>query len=177
MKLFIAINFKKGIKYKVQEIITEVKSSAIEGRFVSNEHLHLTLEFFGEIAEDRISDIINIMNKISTKAFTLKLFNLGCFKKRTGDILWIGFKENRKLFELQNNVHKIFVDRGFELESRPYKPHVTIGRKVLMKENFDSDKYIKILERIRINVKTIDLMKSEQVNGKLIYTVIHSMKL
>ncbi len=177
MKLFIGINFKKGIKYHIQDIIMDIKSYSSEGRFASKDYLHLTIEYLGEIPDDNVNDIINIMNKVITRGFTLKMTNLGFFKKRTGDILWIGFKENKRLLGLHNYLHRMLIGKGFELESRPYIPHITIGRDVIMKENFDLDKYIKPLGRIRIKANSIDLIKSEQVNGKLIYTIIHSKRL
>lgn len=177
MRLFIAINFKKGVKCKIQEIIRDIKCSSIEGKFVRNEHLHLTLEFFGNISEDRISDIINVMRKVSTRGFLLKPNKLSCFSKNSGDIYYIGFKESDRLLNIQDNIHIMLLEKEFELENRAYTPHITIGRKVVLNENADIDKYIKPLGKIRIKVDSIELMKSEHIEGKLIYTVIYSKKL
>ena len=55
MRLFIAINFDGTVK-KGQEIINELEKHSIQGRFVSKEHLHLTL-FLGEISDERIVTI------------------------------------------------------------------------------------------------------------------------
>lgn len=177
MRLFIAINFKKGVKYKIQEVIRDVKCSSIQGKFVRNDHLHLTLEFFGDISEDRISDIINVMRKISIRGFLLKPNKLSYFKKNTGDIYYIGFKKAPRLLDIQKNIHTMLLEREFELENRDYTPHITIGRKVVLKENVDIVKYEKPLGKIRIKVDSIELMKSEHINGELLYTVIYSKKL
>lgn len=49
MRLFIAINFGEKLKNAVQDIIQDIKKHSKKGRFVKNEHMHLTLEFLGEI--------------------------------------------------------------------------------------------------------------------------------
>lgn len=177
MRLFIAINFKKGVRYEIQDIIEGLKLSSIKGKFVKKDHLHLTLEFFGDISEDKVGDIINIMNKVSTRAFSLKPFNIGYFNKRRGNIYWIGFKKSKRLLELQKELHNMLRDKGFKLEDRPYTPHITIGRKVVLEESVDLDEYMKPLGKIRIKVSSIELMKSEHINGQLIYTALHSKKL
>ncbi len=177
MRLFIAINFKKGVKYKIQDIIDHLKLSSIEGKFVSTDNLHLTLEFFGDISEDRVVDIINIMNKISTRSFSLKSSNLGCFNKRSGNIYWIGLKKSKRLLDLQKDLHNMLKSKDFELEDRPYKPHITIGRKITLEDNVDLEEYIKPFNKIRIKVNSIELMKSEHIKGRLVYTAIYSKKL
>ena len=177
MRLFIAINFKKGVKYEIQEIIESLKLSSIKGKFVKSDHLHLTLEFFGDISEDRVGDIINTMNKVSTRSFSLKPSNLGYFKKRRGNIYWIGLKKSKRLLELQKELHNMLRDKNFNLEDRPYTPHITVGRKVVLEESVNLDEYIKPLGKIRIKVTSIELMKSEHINGELVYTIIHKKRL
>ena len=177
MKLFIAINFKKSVRFKLGEVIKEIKRISTEGKFVKNDHLHLTLEFFGDISEDRIYDIINVMNKVSTKGFLLKADKLNYFRKSTGNIYYIGFKENSRLLNLHKELHEMLLEKHFKLEEREYTPHITIGRKVILKENVDLENYVNTLSKIRLKVDSIELMQSEHIDGKLIYTVICSKKL
>ena len=54
LRLFIAINFEGNTKNEIQENIKEVKRYSTQGKFVSNEHMHLTLEFLGEIPTDKV---------------------------------------------------------------------------------------------------------------------------
>lgn len=171
-----AINFNNQIKDQIQDIITNIKSQSRQGKFVSNEHMHLTLEFLGEVSEDKIETIKNIMDKISTQAFSLQLCNLGYFQRSEGNIYWIGIEENQNLLDTQSQIHNMLMKDGFELESRAYKPHLTIGRRVLMDDDFNPNKYLDTLEKLKINIDSIDLMKSEQLKGKLTYTVIYAIR-
>ena len=104
--------------------------------------------------------IENIIDEIDFKPFTMDLSQLGYFKRRDGNIYWLGIEDNHTLFEIQGKIHENLINKGFELENRPYKPHITIGRKVKMKEKFNPMDLTEEIRDIRINVDSIDLMKS-----------------
>lgn len=174
MRLFIAINFEEHIKNPLQDIITELKKSSIQGKFVNKENMHLTLEFLGEINDNKVEAIKNAMDQISTKSFSMELSGIGYFKRREGNIYWVGVKENDILYKTQAELHNMLLGKGFDLEDRQYKPHLTLGRKVKMDETFNSETLLNDIEQLTINVDKIDLMKSENINGKLIYSVIYS---
>lgn len=174
MRLFIAINFKDLIKKEIEGIIKEVKKSSLQGRFVSNEYLHLTLEFLGEIPDNRIEKIKGTMDGIDFKPFNMELDNLGFFKRKDGDIYWLGIKHNEELLKLQSKLHESLIKEGFKLENRPYRPHITLGRKVKMDNGFHKEGLLNQIKDINIEVDKIDLMKSEHISGKLVYSIIHT---
>lgn len=174
MRLFIAINFEKEIKNTIENILTSLKDYSLQGKFVDKEYLHLTVEFLGEIHEDKVESIKDIMNKISTKSFLLKLEEIGIFNRKEGDIYWIGIEKSEELLKTKSQLYKMLKEEGLELEERKYKPHLTIGRKVIIDKTFDCEELSKIIKGLSIQVDKIDLIKSEQRNGKLIHTVIYS---
>ncbi len=174
MRLFIAINFEEKLKNSIQNIIKDIREHSQKGRFVKNEHMHLTLEFLGEIPSERVGLIEEAMEQVSCSVFTLELSEIGRFKRGGGDIYWIGLRKNQSLFRMQKELHSLLLEKGFELESRKYNPHLTIGRKVVMDSDFDPDKYITQLKGLDIIVDKIDLMKSEHTDGRLKHTVIFS---
>ena len=64
MRTFLAIEIEPYIKNKIeesQEIIADSESSNI--KFVEVENIHLTLKFFGEIDDDKLEQINDIINK------------------------------------------------------------------------------------------------------------------
>ena len=174
MRLFIAINFEGKLKDAIQDIIQDIKKHSKKGRFVKNEHMHLTLEFLGDIQPDKVDLIKEAMEKVTCQTFTLQLSKIGYFKRRGGSIYWIGFQKSQSLLKMQKNLHNLLLKKGFKLEDREYRPHLTIGRKVIMNKNFNPDKYIESLEKLDITVDKIDLVKSEHIEGKLKHTVIFS---
>ncbi|MCK9268367.1 MAG: RNA 2',3'-cyclic phosphodiesterase [Alkaliphilus sp.] len=174
MRLFIAINFEDKLKNAIQNIIQDIKKYSKQGRFVKNEHMHLTLEFLGEIPPAKVDLIEEAMEKMSGRPFTLELSEIGHFKRRGGSIYWIGLEKNKALLKVQKRLHNLLSESGFELEDREYRPHLTIGRKVTMDGDFNPDKYMGQLKKIKITVDKIDLMKSENIGGQLKHTVIFS---
>lgn len=172
MRLFIAINFEANVKSQIQNIIKEVEKNSIQGRFVENEHMHLTLEFLGEVSPDKVLLIKRTIEQIIFHPFTMELSKLGYFKRREGNIYWLGIRHNEILLDIQGRLHELLIKEGFPLENRPYKPHITIGRKVRVKDNFNPESLSSGISQININVDKIDLMKSQYKDRKLVHSII-----
>lgn len=177
MRLFIAINFDEKTKEYIKEISDEVKASSIQGRFVKKEHIHLTLEFLGEVSDDRVDLIKEAMDGVSANPFALQLKGLGYFKGRQGNIYWLGVEENKSLLMLQSQLHETLKNQGFELDDRQYKPHITLGRKVKLAPDYNHEKILGHVGDFSFPVDKIELMKSEHINNKLVYSVIYSKRL
>jgi len=177
MRLFIAINFEEEIKSKINEIIDKIKGYAVQGRFVKKEHMHLTLEFLGEVPKERLDDIKSVMDIINSSPFKLSLTGLGYFRRKEGNIYWLGVKDNKALMDLQSRLHNLLLAKGYELENREYKPHVTIGRRVCLEDTLNENELMKTISDIIIKVNSIDLMKSKISNGKLMHELIYSKKI
>ncbi|NLI61627.1 MAG: RNA 2',3'-cyclic phosphodiesterase [Clostridiales bacterium] len=177
MRLFIAINFDENIKRLVKHIINEIKKDSIQGRFVKEEHLHLTLKFIGQVSHKDLDKIMRVMDRAIVEGFTMKLKGIDFFKRKDGHIYFIGVEENRFLFDLQRQIHEGLKAQGFSLEDRVYKPHITIGRRIKLNKNFSLEKLVKAIDPITIDVCKIDLMKSEHINGELVYSPIYTRRL
>jgi len=177
IRLFIALNFKDEVKAQIKEIIDKVKSNSIQGRFVKEEHMHLTLEFLGEIQNSRLDLIKEIMDGLDFGAFAFTLSQIGYFRRREGNIYWLGIKDIDALFNLQKKLHQSLIDKGFELEDREYKPHITIGREVKLKDGYNTSQLDDIAGKIEIEIHKVDLRKSEFANGRLIHSVIYTRPL
>jgi 2'-5' RNA ligase len=171
MRLFIAINFPGEIKAAIAQIRDHVRKSALSGNFTLTENLHLTLVFLGECDVRQLEAVKSIMGETTFPQFTLKLDQVGCFKRDRGKTTWwIGLKENRALLDLQADLSGRLKQKGFILESRPYVPHVTIGREVKMRAGFVQPE----VPQAGLNVTSIELMESERINGRLVYTQVYS---
>jgi len=168
MRLFIAINFSDEIKAAVAEVRDSLKALALRGNFSFDEHLHLTLLFLGECDVPQVETIKRVIDNTLFPNFTLMLDKAGHFKRDSGNTWWIGIKENQALSDLQADLSVRLRQKGFALENRKYTPHVTIGREVIMPVGFDKPK----VRQVGFDVGSIELMKSERINGKLIYTSI-----
>ncbi|MCX7714419.1 MAG: RNA 2',3'-cyclic phosphodiesterase [Clostridia bacterium] len=175
MRLFIAINFDDEIKDQLNDITQNLKTNSEYGNFTRRENLHLTLVFIGE--SQNVSAIKKAMDSVCAQSFEISISALGKFKRTGGDIYWLGVKKHQILSDIYKQLHNCLLREGFSLENREYKPHLTLGREVKLKDSFDREYFQKNIKDINVPVSKISLMKSERLDGKLTYTEIYSKTL
>ena len=177
MRLFIAVNFNESIKINLSDIMERLKPYAVQGNFTPTENLHLTLVFLGEVEPDRVDKITMAMEEVVTKSFLLKFSGFGHFRRDGGDIYWIGVEKNETLQDMQSQLTKLLIRAGFSIEERKFKPHLTIGRRIIFNNSFNEKEFSRTLPEMSMEVNHISLMKSERINGRLTYTEIFSRHL
>ena len=170
MRLFIAINFPDEIKAAAAKVRDGLKASALRGRFSLDENLHLTLVFIGECSEAQASEIKRVLDDTVFSPFALAFDRVGCFKRECGDTWWLGLKQSDALSALQTELSMRLKQSGFALENRKYTPHITLGREVKMAADYKPPE----IASAKFSVTSVELMKSENINGKLTYTPIYS---
>jgi RNA 2',3'-cyclic 3'-phosphodiesterase len=124
----VGVEGTEALEKRVQELQQELKGERI--RWVRLDNLHLTLEFFGDVAEDRISGLQAALAKAASgmKAFALKFGNPGFFGgARHPRVLWLGI-ESEGLAMLHDRVEACLREAGWEPEDRGFSPHLTLGR-------------------------------------------------
>lgn len=177
MRLFIAINFDDKIKDKLCLLINNLQQYSIAGNFTKRENLHLTLIFIGETPSNKIAAIKNAMDNVQQQPFDINFTHIGKFRCTNGDIFWVGIDQNSMLSSVYTQLYKNLTASGFNIESREYKPHLTLSRQMVLNYPLDYDNLNNDIPKQNININKISLMKSERINGKLIYTEIYSKKL
>lgn len=177
MRLFIAVHLEEEVKDQIEALINRLSHYATQGRFVSKENLHLTLEFLGEIEEERVAVLKEMLNDLAYTSFPLKMTELGHFTSRKGNIYWLGLEPSEELYALQRLLHRQLLEKQFEVEDRAFLPHITIARKLKFKGNFNQKAITDQIEHIETKVERIVLMESKNVARKLVYSTIHSTDL
>jgi RNA 2',3'-cyclic 3'-phosphodiesterase len=119
MRLFIGIRFDSACRERMVEIQNRFRTHTLRGNFTSEDNLHLTVEFLGEIHPARIPALQIAMRTINTAPFDLAFDTIGSFRKENRDIVWIGVQRNPILLDLQNNLAQALKIQGFTLENRP----------------------------------------------------------
>lgn len=177
MRLFIAINFEEKIKDQLLTIIEMMRPYSNQGRFVDKDNLHLTLEFLGEIDEGQVALIKESMSNIRHESFSLRFTQIGFFKRPKGKIYWVGVEQCESLMTIQKELRKDLLAKGFEIDERPFLPHLTLGRKVKIDPHFSFDEINHLVNKMESPVKKIYLMESMFVQGELTYSVLESQYL
>lgn len=74
--------------------------------------------------------------------------------------------------KVAQQVRQTLEQEGFKLEDRPFAAHLTLGREVLLEEEFELKTFSKNLPSVQMPVERVSLMKSERVNGRMVYTEV-----
>ncbi|MCY7580077.1 RNA 2',3'-cyclic phosphodiesterase [Bacillus altitudinis] len=93
---------------------------------------HVTLVFLGEIQEDRLNKISELLAQLSheVSAFPLKLNEVGVFgQKERPRVFFAKPSESKPLMDLREKVKAAVLTAGHPVEKRPFHPHMTIARK------------------------------------------------
>jgi len=93
------------------------------------ENLHLTLRFFGEVAEPVADDIDGALGEAAeaNAPFELALKSAGSFGGADPHALWIGAAESEPLKKLAAGCERAARRAGLKPESRKFTPHVTLA--------------------------------------------------
>jgi RNA 2',3'-cyclic 3'-phosphodiesterase len=160
MRLFIAIPIPDEIKRYISSIQQVFHSFPL--RFVKPEQMHLTIDFLGEVPEEKIENIVRDLGKIRFNAFNIRLTDLGSFPSKDKiRVIWIGIDKNEDFIELQENIRKVSNHRG------KLMPHLTIARAYdLIKDKSLMEKIVGFnTESQEFPVDRFILFKSEPTSG------------
>lgn len=184
IRSFIAIELAPHIKVGIEDIQNKLKSSASDVRWVRPGGIHLTLKFLGNIEEESIAEISDIIEQCSTDAtsFTLKVCSLGAFpNEKNPKVIWVGAEDSSgTLGKLQRSLEKRLAGIGFKTEKRAFSPHLTLGRVKSLKGKRELTQGLedhKNCECGNLEVKEVCLFKSELKPSGAIYTKLKTFPL
>jgi len=79
----------------------------------------------------------------NAKKFRLEINQLGTFgREQSPRVLWADIEYSSELHDIRNKVFSACEQAGFKLETRPFRPHITLARKWTGEEAFQSDKLV-----------------------------------
>lgn len=167
MRLFAAMRLSPAAEdalAKAQETLRR----AGRGSFPRREMLHLTLAFLGEV-EDAAPAEAAMEALRGTGAFSLTLEGTGRF----GDTWWAGVAENPALETLALGLQRDLRRRGFSLEERPWRPHITLVRHYRPK----GEPPVLTLPPVTMEVGQVALLESLRREGRAVYETRYGVKL
>lgn len=171
MRLFVAIAFPEAVKDELEAGMRTLRKQGVRASWSRRENLHLTLEFLGEL--DSPKPVITAMEQVQAAPFSLEFAPSGRFRRREGDIFWLGIRPNGALMELQKQLHSALKAQGLELESRPYRPHLTLARRL---RDHGESVFPEPLPPA-VQVSEFLLMRSERTPKGMRYTPLYRKKL
>jgi len=125
-RVFVAIDLPDSL----QRVLVDLDPHIRGVRWSQGSQMHLTLGFFGKVADDVDLRLREKLGAIEFKAFFLPMVGLGKFPARgRSNVVWIGVGAGHPhLFQLYKRVQEASFQSGLEPEERPFHPHVTLAR-------------------------------------------------
>lgn len=166
MRLFVAIELSEEVRGALVEAQQALRVWSKTVRWVEPKLLHLTVKFLGDVPDGDLPRIVEAVEGVANAAnpFEWRLTGCGCFPPRGGvRIVWVGAEDaSGNLAELVKSAEAGFEALGFSRESRPFSPHLTIGR---VREDVSGGKLRAAVETTTIRpvsqqVKSVTLMSS-----------------
>lgn len=159
-RLFVAIRPPEPIR----DLLIDAMDESPDFRWQSDEQLHLTLRFIGEVDRHMAVDITDALGRIRAPRFTARIKNVASFDHRNAGALWAGVEPKDTLAALAAKVERVCQHIGLEPERRAFHPHITLARwkgrrtrevgdfldrrRGLVSEPFDVDRFVLFESRL-----------------------------
>ena len=135
-RIFAAIPLASAARGAVEALVEAVRSSADPGerevRWVRLEGLHVTLRFIGPTLDDRVPTALEAVKAAAHGAppFEVGLAGGGAFPDpHRPRALWLGIGTGvDELSALTRAIDRELAARGWPIEDRPFRPHLTLAR-------------------------------------------------
>ena len=132
MRLFVAIELTDDVREALTDVQSALGNTADGIRWVRAEQLHLTVKFLGDVPDAEVTRAAEAVARSAARArpFEMDLTECGCFPPHGPvRIVWAGTHDpSGSLLECINALEEEMEGIGFPKESRPFSPHITIGR-------------------------------------------------
>jgi RNA 2',3'-cyclic 3'-phosphodiesterase len=137
-RTFIALELNEALQRFLGEIISQLSRELPDLRWVDPRGIHLTLAFLGELSDKQLVETIHAAEEAAHKAtpFEYRLKGLDIFgSPQQPRVIWMGVEDlpsgkvqGSPLQHLHRVLSKGLELRGFEVEKRPFSPHLTLAR-------------------------------------------------
>ena len=138
---------------------------AAGGRAIPSANYHITLAFLGNVSVEHLDNIVSAARRVVFNPFTISLDRTGYWPRP--QVVWL--KPDQCPAQLSQLEHALWGELsplGFRADSRTYKPHVSLARKVPGGLGSVLD------EPVQWPVKGFALVRSETLSGGAVYTLL-----
>ncbi len=179
-RIFIAINLPEEIKKELARFYD--KWPELPAKWISQDNLHITLEFLGDLTDVEIGDVCEIAKEVVKrhKPFSVVLNKVlyGPPKKNPPRMVWAEGEKTEELADLKEDFQECLVEKiSFRPEGKGFVPHITLARISEWEfRKFDIEERPEINENIDLSftVESVEVMESELKRGGPVYTILES---
>lgn len=193
-RTFIALELNEALQRFLGEIISRVSQELPDLRWIDPSGIHLTLAFLGELTDVQLAEAAYASEEASQEAtpFEYRIKGLGVFGSSLQPrVIWMGIEDppsgkiqGSPLLQLHRLLTKKLELHGFEIEKRPFSPHLTLAR---IKQPLSPDEQQRLQRLLHskqagasspfYRMNNLCVMKSELSRTGAIYTCLQACSL
>src|SRR5712691_6880687 len=182
IRAFIAITPPTTLQQTMAEVRQVFQRLSLPWRWVTPDHIHLTLRFLGNVPEESVTSLLHAMEQAAQGqiAFPLRARALGCFPHPArARVLWVGLDDpSQALGSLNERLMAALTPLGFPPEDRPFQPHLTLAR---AQNRIPSSQLLPMLQTYQNRdfgeflVTQVHLVQSQLQRGGALHTILRSV--
>lgn len=123
-RLFVALRPPESIR----DVLVDAMDESPEFRWQTDEQLHLTLRFIGEVDRPVANDLADSFARLHAHCFTLRIDGTGMFAQRSAGLLWASVEPKAPVAALAAKIERACQENGLDAERRAFHPHITLAR-------------------------------------------------
>ncbi|HYB98169.1 MAG TPA: RNA 2',3'-cyclic phosphodiesterase [Candidatus Limnocylindrales bacterium] len=134
-RCFVAVrvgdNIAEGILQTLQELKTTAEQSRWRVSWTQPESWHATLKFLGDVASDRIEELLKALEPVFLEVPPFRVAAIGLMTLPPASqprVVAVALRDEGSLARLAAGVENALEPLGFARESRRFTPHLTLGR-------------------------------------------------
>ena len=158
MRLFLAVELEQELRHALHDATAPLREIAPDAGWVPEDRLHLTLKFLGEQPETFVAPLQAKMEAVASRHWPvpMRLRGVGAFPNlRRPRVVWVGIAPAPKLELLQHDIEEGCAALGVEVEGKPFRPHLTIGRLRGTEDRDTVRELARAARRIRLRADTV----------------------
>jgi 2'-5' RNA ligase len=125
-RLFFALQPSADAIQKITCVMQQIDRPGL--KFYSAENLHQTLVFLGQTQADQIAALIQQVDVLTMQRFTMRFTEVAYWPKPK--VLCLTSSDiPAQLARLVSSLETVASNLYFQIEKRPYRPHITLARK------------------------------------------------
>jgi len=136
IRSFLALKLNLSVVERLAEaqkkLWSACRDAGMEVRWIPPPNIHVTMRFLGNVTEPMAYAVKDMLEPTITKAdaFDLETVGIGAFPDTSHPrVIWAGFGQGAPvLTDLHSAIYNRLLKAGFNLDDKPFKAHVTLGR-------------------------------------------------
>ncbi|MEZ5175965.1 MAG: RNA 2',3'-cyclic phosphodiesterase [Acidimicrobiia bacterium] len=178
--VFLAVALTATERHDLAAALSEERiARRLPGRRVGPANWHVTVRFVGEAAEAEVDRLAERVESYADEVWAGRVWvtGIGGFPRASkATVAYAGIDDpSRLLTVLAAICDEAAIDVGFDPETRPFVPHLTLSR---IRPAVDLSGLVDGLSaRVPVEVAAITVFRTEQIRGGVAYRAIHEISL